>query len=300
MLLRMADKTEQTNSPSGPKKPRRMRKERPTSFASDGSDTPVHRSQVYIPADVPRWELKNATYNPRFIDPYAKQQLEDEIRRGLVQPPTWNKRTGNIVGGHQRTDALDAIMGPCTACKGKKCERCHQLGVEPYKISVSVIDVDEAEERRLNIVLNNTAIQGQYDPAKLSGLIEEYHAMVPDVDVGAAMHFNPIELQSIGVSETTLGLFQETQEALDAAKEIDEVAQIQDIKNAKKKHKALDSGKALREVESTLGVMFPGEKGPENLRRVMIRCGYGPDDEPWIDGKRLLRILFPEDADSED
>jgi hypothetical protein len=179
MLPRMADNPEQVSS--GPKKPRRMKKERPKEFAADGSDAPIHRSQVYVSAEIPRWELRSAPYNPRYIDPYAKQQLEDEVRRGLVQPPTWNKRTGNIVGGHQRTDALDSIAGPCIQCKGKKCDRCHQLGVEPYRLTVSVIDVDEAEERRLNIVLNNTAIQGQYDAGKLSTLIEEYHRMTPMV-----------------------------------------------------------------------------------------------------------------------
>jgi ParB-like chromosome segregation protein Spo0J len=50
-----------------------------------------------------RSKIHNAPYNPRFITDEAKRKLKGSIKRnGLLAPPTWNIRTGNIVGGHQR------------------------------------------------------------------------------------------------------------------------------------------------------------------------------------------------------
>jgi hypothetical protein len=58
----------------------------------------------------------------------------------------WNRRTGNLVSGHQRLSILDKLE------KSKN-----------YELDVSVIDVDEDEEKRLNVQLNNASMQGSYD-----------------------------------------------------------------------------------------------------------------------------------------
>ena len=66
--------------------------------------------QAYETETISRDQIKNAPYNPRIMDDGAKKRLKKNIaRHGLVSALTWNKRTGNLVGGHQRLEQLDAL-----------------------------------------------------------------------------------------------------------------------------------------------------------------------------------------------
>lgn len=99
-------------------------------------------------------ELNPAPYNPRIISDKAKGGLKlslDEF--GYLDPIVWNKRTGNIVGGHQRYSVFVAE------------------GVE--EIDVVAIDVDEVAEKEINIALNNPNIQGVWDLPKLEIVLTE-------------------------------------------------------------------------------------------------------------------------------
>lgn len=52
---------------------------------------------------VKRSQIKFADYNPRIIDESNQKKLVKAIREnGLIEPLVWNKRTGVLVGGHQR------------------------------------------------------------------------------------------------------------------------------------------------------------------------------------------------------
>ena len=83
--------------------------------------------------EISRTQLNNAVYNPRFINDKEKSKLKNALKKhGLVAPITWNKKTGNIVGGHQRINIMDSLM------KSKD-----------YKLSVAVIDVPENKEKEL-------------------------------------------------------------------------------------------------------------------------------------------------------
>jgi hypothetical protein len=105
-----------------------------------------------------RSQLKGAEYNPRIIDKEAKKRLKKGLQQhGLVSPITWNKRTGNIVSGHQRISQLDALE------KNKD-----------YELDVWVIDVPPEEEAVLNVQLNNPSMQGEWDLDKLALMTEEY------------------------------------------------------------------------------------------------------------------------------
>lgn len=123
---------------------------------------------------------KLATYNPRVtLKPGdgEYEKLERSIKEfGLVEPLVWNKRTGNLVGGHQRFAVLQA-----------------QGATE---VEVSVVDLPLEKEKTLNIALNK--IQGAWDEEKLAGLLREL-SEVPDVD---------ISLTGFDQSEIT-GLFDE-------------------------------------------------------------------------------------------
>lgn len=104
-------------------------------------------------------KLKEAAYNPRFklepgMDEYEKLRKSIETF-GDVEPIVWNKRTGNVVGGHQRLRVLRDL--------GKK------------EATVSVVDMDEAAEKRLNLALNKA--RGDWDGEKLEELLQE---MNPD------------------------------------------------------------------------------------------------------------------------
>ena len=96
-------------------------------------------------------DLRPADYNPRTITDKARKHLEASIERfGMVQPIVWNKRTGNIVGGHQRLAVLQ------------------KKGIE--KVKVVEVDLDEAEEIQLNLAMNNPHAQGTFDFGKLESL----------------------------------------------------------------------------------------------------------------------------------
>lgn len=104
-------------------------------------------------------KLKEAAYNPRVklepgMDEYEKLRKSIETF-GDVEPIVWNQRTGNVVGGHQRLQVLRDL--------GKK------------EATVSVVDMDEAAEKRLNLALNKA--RGDWDGEKLEALLQE---MAPD------------------------------------------------------------------------------------------------------------------------
>ena len=105
--------------------------------------------------EVQRGQIKNAKYNPRVMSDAEKRKLRAGIKKhGLVAPITWNKRTGNCVGGHQRLEQTDALAG-----------------TEDYSLKVAVIDVDEKREKEINILLNNDFAQGDFDLKALRDLL---------------------------------------------------------------------------------------------------------------------------------
>lgn len=96
--------------------------------------------------------LVPADYNPREMDPRTLRVLVRSLAQfGWVQPVVMNKRTGNIVGGHQRARANDHLIK--TAKKAK---------ADDYrKVPVIWVDVSLGEEKALNIALNQ--ISGDWD-----------------------------------------------------------------------------------------------------------------------------------------
>jgi hypothetical protein len=105
-----------------------------------------------------RSQLIGAEYNPRIIDKETKKRLKKGLQQhGLVSPITWNKRTGRIVSGHQRISQLDALEKN-----------------QDYTLDVWVVDVDENEEAKLNVILNNQSLMGDWDLDKLALMTDEF------------------------------------------------------------------------------------------------------------------------------
>lgn len=115
---------------------------------------------------LPVEQLHPAAYNPRrVLSPKspAYRKLKASIEQfGLVEPLIWNELSGRIVGGHARLRILK------------------EIGVS--HVPVSVVRLDEAREKALNIVLNNQEAQSRYDPTKLADLLSELQDL-PELDL---------------------------------------------------------------------------------------------------------------------
>lgn len=123
-----------------------------------------------------RREINNAPYNPRKISDKAFKALKKNLsKRGLMSTLTWNKRSGNLVSGHQRLFAIDQLEG-----------------TEDYNLTVSVCDLSEKEEMEQNIFFNSTTVQGEFDFNLLSEIL-------PEIDFAAA-GFSEQDMSIIGVS----------------------------------------------------------------------------------------------------
>jgi len=100
-------------------------------------------------------DLNPAKYNPRKklkpTDPEFEKLRRSIESFGLVEPPIWNKRTGNVVGGHQRLSVLKYLGHTET--------------------DVVVVDISEDEEKALNVALNK--ISGEWDMPLLTDLLKE-------------------------------------------------------------------------------------------------------------------------------
>jgi ParB-like chromosome segregation protein Spo0J len=104
---------------------------------------------------VARSSLRDAEYNPRVLADSERRKLRAGLKKhGMVAPITWNKRTGHVVGGHQRLAQLDALAGTAN-----------------YALNVAVIDVDEMREKEINLLLNNPDAQGDWNMEKLADLL---------------------------------------------------------------------------------------------------------------------------------
>lgn len=108
-------------------------------------------------------DLNPAAYNPRKSlqpgDPAYEKLKTSILSFGNVEPIVWNRSTGNVIGGHQRLRVL------------------LDLGVTESE--VSVVDLSEVDEKRLNIALNK--ITGEWDDEKLTALLADIKAEGSDV-----------------------------------------------------------------------------------------------------------------------
>jgi DNA modification methylase len=121
-------------------------------------------------------KLNPAPYNPRKDlkpgDPEYEKLKNSILTFGYVEPVLWNKRTGHIIGGHQRYKVLVEM--------GKS------------EIDCVVVDMDEENEKALNVALNK--VSGDWDKDKLMLLIEDLQGVDFDVSLTG---FDPAELDDL-------------------------------------------------------------------------------------------------------
>lgn len=165
--------------------------------------------QKFTVETINRADILNAEYNPRIMDKESKKRLKKNLKEnGLVSAITWNRRTKHICGGHMRLEQLDALEKN-----------------QDYSLDVCVVDVDEQTEAKLNVILNNPSVQGDWDLDKLAEMTEAF-----DIDF-QDMGFTQLDIEFMYDGDDRFVEMFETPEA-------DEVKQgLAEVKEARAKGK---------------------------------------------------------------
>lgn len=205
-----------------------------------------------------RSDLKEAVYNPRLIDEKALKRLKDGIKQhGLIGASiVWNKQTGNIVSGHQRLKALDALE------QGRD-----------YDIQVTVIDVPEKEEKILNVQLNNVSMMGEWDIEKLGEMFENEGFSADDLG------FSDLDIDIMfGGDDRFSELFEDSKSAK-ATKE-----EIQKIKE--NRSEMMDRYKGEQSADFFFVVVCETQEDKDDLLREMSL----PRGEQFVSSEHVRRL----------
>lgn len=162
--------------------------------------------------ELQRSEIHFADYNPRTITDEARKSIKRGIKKyGLIGGLVVNRQTGmRLVSGHQRLSVMDEL---------------NKFPENDYTIRVDVIDVDETQEKELNILLNNPNAQGQWD-------FDALRELIPDIDYKDA-GLTEEDLNLIGVD-----FLLQTEEENNLAESLDELmAPIYEIRAEEKEKK---------------------------------------------------------------
>lgn len=194
---------------------------------------------------ISRGEIHGADYNPARHFRRRRKRLKRMLaKHGLVQPLVWNRRTGNLVSGHQRLSQLDQL------------ERS-----QDYDLQVSVVDVDEREEKILNVQLNNPSMQGDWDMDKLNGLAGE----------------NGIDPEEFGFSSGDISVMFNSDMG-GAFSDTEEVAEAKDTLREIKEHRAESTENMKREAPASF--ISPSSAKTKARRKPCSRLWASPIGKP--------------------
>jgi hypothetical protein len=119
----------------------------------------IKQSETVI---IKRSQINFAPYNPRKKDKKVVEALKANFKKvGFLGGIQWNATTGNLIGGHKRTEALDLVFG----YDGSEAK--------DYEIKVEKIELDEKTEKEQNIFLNNKNVQGSTDYELMAELVKD-------------------------------------------------------------------------------------------------------------------------------
>ncbi len=109
--------------------------------------------------------------NPRVLTSARQSRLEKSLEEfGDISGITWNRRTNQLVSGHQRVATLFEKHGPLTLHTNGDSGYFAIPGGDP--IPVRFVDWDIQKQRRANIAANNPAIGGEFTPQLQDQLVE--------------------------------------------------------------------------------------------------------------------------------
>lgn len=125
-------------------------------------------------------DLNAAAYNPREQSEESRAGLIASIKKfGFVDPIIVNKKNNTIIGGHQRVEAASS------------------LGFN--ELPCVYVDMDDVEEKALNVVLNSQEISGNYTD-DLQNLLQEIKLDLPEYE---DLNLNLIEISNLDKIEET-------------------------------------------------------------------------------------------------
>ena len=219
-----------------------------------------------------RSELKNAPYNPRVISDDARVKLKAIVKaHGMVSPVVWNRNTGHIVGGHQRIDIIDSL------------ER-----TDDYFLDVAVIEVSLKQEKELNLALNNTAAQGDWNPESMLDMAKE--AASGDIDLAAA-GMEKIDLEMILADVEGADTIFSREKASPAANRV--LKALEDINED-----AADSRRKRRNKEQPALVGKPSEEMVKRIKENREKWKGKRDDKD--DTEYYLVVVFEDRKEKEE
>lgn len=154
--------------------------------------------------------IKEHPKNPRKIDESTKKKLKQKMSEvGLIQPLIVNKRSGYLLGGHQRMAVMDSLEK-------------YKEGKNDYQIDVALVDLDEKSELEMLVFLNNPSAQGVWDTDLLAEI--KLDMGIDFIDMG----FNAMDIEFMfdGDDRMTEGMFAESQEVKETKDTLNEIKEV--------------------------------------------------------------------------
>lgn len=177
-----------------------------------------NRLEKFSIGKISRADIHGAPYNPRKISASAAKKLRASLRNfGMLEPVVWNKTTGNIVGGHQRLEQMDALL--------KK---------DDYELTVAIVELDPETEVKANITLNNPSVMGEWDTDRLAEIKIDW----PQIDFEGDLGFDKYDLDLIFADTAVEGdVFTAFEQQREVKSEVDRLREVDRIKEAKRENR---------------------------------------------------------------
>jgi hypothetical protein len=117
-------------------------------------------------------DLKPAPYNPRTITDEAAAALQTSLAEfGDISGIVWNKRTGHLVAGHQRMEALRRKHGKKLSVRdGAVCTS------DGERFPIRVVNWPLEKEKTANLAANSPYLAGSFDSGGLEALLADLNA----------------------------------------------------------------------------------------------------------------------------
>jgi len=125
-------------------------------------------------------KLNPAKYNPRTITKDEFEGLKTSLKTFGQQENLIVNKDMTIISGHQRYNAMNALGWTEAVC--------------------NLVDLDKHAEKKLNVIMNSTAISGKYDDLKLSEILEELK-LDDDYESLRLNELEPLDLSPTEVEE---------------------------------------------------------------------------------------------------
>lgn len=174
----------------------------------------------------------------------------------------------NLVGGHQRLACIDALEGN-----------------DQFLLDVSMVDLDDKQEREANLMLNNLELQGEWDLPLLAQVL-------PEISIDAA-GFEPTTLDVIFDGTEFAPLFSVEAQSPTAQAAVAELQAISALEDAEPSPDAPASSQDVQRKASAEAVaeMRKSSKGmlihEDTERYAVVIFDTRKDRDAWIEALGL-------------